>query len=1169
MSLLSYFEYYHRAIQQHPTGLKLVLGGTGLGKTSGIEAVVQAPEYQQHKFIYIANRKQLVEGIAQSLKPPCYIVLHRDLEVVCITLRDFHHIFYELFEDSLFTDNVQRWNDKNPIKRVDLPTVKRACKALEELVAENVTIPKVLEEQMDGYAHAILGAFKAALLGANNKRGNSPAYLRLIEHPVIQALFPYIAFKRRPEIRLMAVTLQKAFYGFFDGKKTLNLTRLEEDDGGYVIFLDEFDFLENDLVGLICRAPQISNPFRVVELFYRAMTSHKLPLETYPLSDNIRNRIKEIKAIVDQLQNNDHLKFPEINQFTSTIPQQMTAVQKHGRQVKASPAIFRTQHTISTGDLYLRQTNRSFEIFSESDVTQESLYHASRLFDAVSQACEQILFLFKELQRGDDEIIYREMLRHCFQDTIFPEELALISQFSRPQHQGQDSTQLSALLETGYSLYDIHDLQQRTDQEEVEVQHYGMHLTPEMILCSLAQHNLVFGLSATADIQRYVHHFHLDWLRQQVNFIPISETDIEIIHNRNQHKADKRKTQLEIAILDGLDTSDGYQHQLDQFFSAVAKDEDFGNETREGHLKKRVQIFFAVLLWLRTHSKERDTYLLFFNTFRQIKLVFDRYAVPDENLFEIVKRTGNRWFEAYEIVLQERRLIVIFYNAQMANMVRQSQEAQQIFDGLFWENIPVVVVTQYLSAGNGVNLQYRPSPDKTGKQDFTHIGLLETPYFYFGKPDSELPWDERIAMLKENIWYQAKLYTGNVITEQRFRQVLSTLNDPWEWNRRYQTDSRTRVDALFNHMATFMQALGRVERIWDEMPNQTVLFSRDVYSHFQRFCSPEFEQYRQERQSVISKNLQTIFQLIEAEQPQLERAVRRHKDARLGAKNERCQESIKDLLTRLEGLRQGNGDGDARIAWQRLRHAALQHQFRDQLLNEYECVSTSSYYHNNMLYLTPQNEIIPAHIAQPDAYHWRMDALYYVIRDNRVIHDYFEEHDYKLAFSPSDQHFFTPYCYQAILAGAIGEEAITALLRDEGIELEEMPDVLFEVADLKIRDQPWYIDCKNYNEQTLDRFTVSPDDPVWHPKLNEEHFADSARLKVGKLRAYHGTPVKLIYLNLVTSQPRPHGYYDCDFRQVSFAESSIVVIQGALQRRIPNAYHQAFIYLLHDLSSVL
>jgi hypothetical protein len=87
--------------------------------------------------------------------------------------------------------------------------------------------------------------------------------------------------------------------------------------------------------------------------------------------------------------------------------------------------------------------------------------------------------------------------------------------------------------------------------------------------------------------------------------------------------------------------------------------------------------------------------------------------------------------------------------------------------------------------------------------------------------------------------------------------------------------------------------------------------------------------------------------------------------------------------------------------------------------------------------------------------------------------------------------------------------------------------------------------------------------------LNEAHFADSARLKVERLRAYHGTPVKLIYLNLVSSQPRPRSYYDGDFRQVSFDEASIIVIQGALQRRAPNAYHQAFDYFLNDLRSAL
>lgn len=406
-----------------------------------------------------------------------------------------------------------------------------------------------------------------------------------------------------------------------------------------------------------------------------------------------------------------------------------------------------------------------------------------------------------------------------------------------------------------------------------------------------------------------------------------------------------------------------------------------------------------------------------------------------------------------------------------------------------------------------------------------------------------------------------------MITEQRFLQVLSTLNDPWEWNRRYQNDVSTRVDALCNHMSTFMQTLGRVERIWERMPDQTVLLSREVYGHFQRFCSPEFEQQRQERELTISNNLLQVFAQVCADLPQLERAVRRSKDARLTARDEQCRQAIQQLLSRLEGLRRGNGDREARRQWQSLRQATLKHHLRDQLLHDYACVAESPYYRSGLLYLTPQNYIVPAHLAQPDTYHWRMDALYSVIRENTVIRDHFLARDYKLAFSQSGQHFFTPYCYQAILAGAIGEEAITALIRDEGIELEEMPDMLFEVAGLKIRGVPWYIDGKNYNEQTLERFSAPLDDHAWHPKLNEAHFADSARLKVERLLAYHGTPVKLIYLNLVSSQPRPRGYYDDDFRSVSFDEASIIVIQGALQRRAPNAYHQAFEYFLHDLRS--
>lgn len=1162
----TYVEYYHRTIQQHKHGFKLVLGGTGLGKTSAIKDVIQEPEYQESKFIYCANRKQLIDEMAQALDSACRVILYRDLEVVQNTLNNYRTELYDLLENPLFLDNLRRWNDKSKLKRIDLPTVRRACKLLEDVSSQGMIIPKILEDQMEDQARLVLRAFRSVLLGANNKKGNSPSYQKLADHPVVQSLFPYIAFKRRPEVRILLVTLQKAFHGFFNGQRTLNLTTLQDDDGNYTIFLDEFDFLENDLVGLICHAPQINHPFRFVELFYSAMERHKLPLETYPLSSDIRERIQVITTSIGLLQDTG-IPFPNINQFTYSFSQSnTTASPREDKHTKRFPAIFRTRHIINTSPLYMRLTNRSFELIIEPN-TSEKTHSALRLFDIVSRTSERILLLFKELEKFD-EIIHREMLRHCYQDTSFPEQMALVAQFAHPTH--EQNTQMGTLLDSGYSLYDIDDLQQRTDRDEVEVRHYGMYLTPEMILRNLANNNLVFGLSATADIKRHVHNFNLNWLSQQINLIEIDETDRAIIQSRNEQKAAARKTEIQLVTLEDLDHGDDYQRQLDYFLTAVATDEDFGPDST-GHLKRRVQQFFAALLWMCTNSQDEHTHLLFLNTFRQIKLVFDRYQKQDERLFAITKRNHNSWFDVYEIMLHNRTFIVVFYNAQFGTQVRQNESAKKSFDSLFWEGKPVIVITQYLSAGNGVNLQYCPKQESEEQQDFTHIGLLETPYFYFSKPDPDQTWDDRIAALKENIWYQAKLFAGKAIPERRFRQVLSSLNASSEWNNRYQKDPSTAADALFNQMATFMQALGRVERIWTAMPKQTVLFSRDVYHRFQTFCLPIYDEIRLPREPMISTNLQHIFAQISTDLPLHEQAIEQFKDARLGARDARCIQAIQRLLKRLEGIRKGKIDSEAREHWIQLRQASLKHEFRHERLREYSCVTESIYYNKGVLYLTPQKEIIPARLAQPDTYLWHMDKAYDLIEQNRVIQDYFIEQGYELAFNHTSQQFFTPYFYQAILLGAIGEEAITALLLDEDIAFEEIPDLLFEVADLKILHYPWYIDCKYYNEVTMERFSSPSDDvdAISHPKLNDEHFRDSACSKVERLSSFHKTPAKLIYINLVSSQDRTLDYYDQTFQPVtSLTEASIIIIQGALQRAKPNAYQQAFEYFLQDLKAL-
>ena len=177
----------------------------------------------------------------------------------------------------------------------------------------------------------LLKDFRAVILTAKGKSARD--YARLLDHPVVQSLFPFIAFQRRPQARLLLVSLQKLFYGFFNGESTVTAVQLKN----YVVFADEFDFLENDLINLIARSPQIDDPFRFVEFFYREMQRHKWQLETYPASAsrNIRRRIGEIMGEIEALQTAG-IRYPDINQFIST-------------DKTRDAVIFRTSHTVSSG----------------------------------------------------------------------------------------------------------------------------------------------------------------------------------------------------------------------------------------------------------------------------------------------------------------------------------------------------------------------------------------------------------------------------------------------------------------------------------------------------------------------------------------------------------------------------------------------------------------------------------------------------------------------------------------------------------------------------------------------------------------------------------------------------------------------------------------------------
>lgn len=1178
---LGYELFYIHAIQKHRFGLKLALGGTGVGKTSGLYKAITFPAFSQQKSIYLAPLKQLVEDVGHQ---QYCLILHSDRDTVFFTLRDKKREFYDLFQnEENFRRYIHRWNDDPRHGKIDLTKVKRALQTFEDILSEYGTIPATMEPQVAEPARLIMQCFRSAVLGAKTKKGNSPSYLYLLDHPVIQALFPFIAFKRRPEIRLIAMTIHKAYYGFFDGAKSLNLTKLEEDDGGYTIYADEFDYLENILAHLICKTAQVTNPIHFVQLFYHNMEYHKLPNALYPGSKDLREHIQAIQAVIKELQKMTDLKYPTYYHFISALPE---TNQKNGKKQTSSQAIFRTNHIVRTTPIAVRQTERGFELYAPDDdldddqESQEKVTSALRLFDTVSYAVSLIIQFFQIVRWTNDELTYREIVRQCFRDTIYIGELEKITQYAH-HHRQEDGTDLGALIERGYSYYDIYHLQQITDNEEAEIAHYGIHTTPEAILRSLAQNNLVFGLSATADIPRYIHHFHFKWLRQQVEVHDPTEEDMELIRTLNNKKADMRGNTITLDVLTGLDVTDEFQHLLNIHIRQVSKDENFGDD-KSGYRKKRVELFFVVLLRLaeqlqaqkqehssKAESEEILTSLLFLNTFTQIKLLFDHYPQPESRVFHIRQQSQNRDLQVYELEMKEQIFLVVFYNARQGNRMRQLERVQQEFDQLFWQGKPVIVVTQYKSAGIGINLQYWSSSEKKYKRDFTTISLLEAPYYYFGNPEEELDENEKVTMRKQNLWYLGKLYSANLIQQQEFRQMLHSLHHSDNWNGEYHNGRYTRQDAHLNAMAVFKQALGRIERIPDRMPAQRVFMSGEVYNHFQRFCSPAFDNLRADRDAFISGNLRQILQQVSDALPKEQRMARYLKDSLLPEKNNRNKEALNLLLARLEKIRQGIDDPEAREHWHLIRQRVLKQDFHHPILQQYECVAESPHYQDGMLLLTPNGEILPPHLIQPDTYFWKMDKIYRVVTNNQVIRDYFKMRNYPFQFPPSGRRFFTPNSFQALLKGAIGEEAICALLQEEGIEIEALPGPLIEVADLKICGNPYYIDCKYYTDFTLKRFSLPEDDPNWHHKLNDEAFRASAKKKVERLQAYHQSAVKLIYINLVSTDDHYLSLFDLDFQHVSFNAATIIVVPGALQQRRLNSYQPVFELFLRHLHQLL
>jgi hypothetical protein len=195
---------------------------------------------------------------------------------------------------------------------------------------------------------------------------------------------------------------------------------------------------------------------------------------------------------------------------------------------------------------------------------------------------------------------------------------------------------------------------------------------------------------------------------------------------------------------------------------------------------------------------------------------------------------------------------------------------------------------------------------------------------------------------------------------------------------------------------------------------------------------------------------------------------------------------------------------------------------------------------------------------------WSLDSAYRVVSKNALLKAIFEKKGFKLAFETAPNlvnNVLTPYIYQAILMGAIGEVAIGGLLKHFGVNVDEFAELdnsLFEIVDAKVKDQAIFFDFKNYGLNTLDKFSLSSKDINYDPEINSEEFIESLRVKFNLLRNHYENPI-LYVLNLYSNQKRVPDFFDANLKRMNYEKDSCIrLIPSVLNPGNPNEYSAEF-----------
>ncbi len=853
--------------------------------------------------------------------------------------------------------------------------------------------------------------------------------------------------------------------------------------------------------------------------------------------------------------------------------------------------LFQTNQIITPNPFFLTEENNSWVIQNK---LPENPINPRILFNILTISTNKIVGVFNYFRHNTN--LVNEIIQKIWnqkndnQAGVYEKYIKENMLYHRTKSMGRTDSSTykdKSPYEIGYRLIKLLKRTNTFDPNSAELSQVELFATPESLIAKLSDSNIVFALSATTDLPRTLRSFNLDWLKEHANYIPLDDEDYTLIKQLRDTKSLIRNTSVNFRLAQMLPKENELQKELE----ALWKMDFFEDSTAYSHRVDRVSKTLNTIEY--AINSDKFSHLIFLSTFRQLKKILSLgingnselvdFKRINFNVTQIIDNT-NKFFN---VNWNNRSCNLIFLSAEDARKLEESKNALNKYKQAFGAD-KVIVITQYNSASNGVNL---PCYDEWGNEtDFRGLHLLEENHFWFDDVEADISKFKNIE--KQAFWYLWKLWDSRQIDKPSFKTSLNKRAPENSYKPHIKVFNnlyKNTPEKILNAISLYHQAIGRIERKREQILEVDITLDEGVFMEFHRYLT--FEDF----QDLISFRDEKITSalILEIQRKVLDQGrIRKLKAAfskpkSIKSDNERSREMIYRFLVVIEQLKNGEYSSDiafkVKEEWNKIREVVLKHAYSERLelesisetldVERDFCFETKHISKDKEIIFDNKHQKIFGELPLTKIQKWNLDFVYRIISGNDVIKNYFKKNDYKIGFefnSIGYKSCFTPYIYQAILQGAIGEKAIEALLLYNGIELEEntsLPDKLFEVVDAKVSGASIYFDFKNYGETTLDKFNLSKDDLDYEYDFDSANFIEKVLDKYKLISSFDSKAI-LYIINLYSESYRNPDYFDSSGKRIKdFSNSSICILPSILTHGNFNSTNTDFHNLLQIIQN--